>query len=114
MKTKNTTSRKRSTKSETMEARKQIAIMLGTGMPVMQIAKLMNVSRQHVHSHIQRMKKMGMLTVLKKASAVTPRKTSEPTRTESTAWTMNTPFGQIMLRDGASIKITGRKAEITW
>jgi hypothetical protein len=29
-------------------------------------------------------------------------------------WTMQTPFGSVSLADGATIKIVGRTAEITW
>jgi predicted transcriptional regulator len=114
MKTKKVKSvRKRSTRAQVLEIRKQIAIMLGTGMKVGSIAKLMEMTNANVHNHVRKMKEAGMISKPKsqsiKAKAAPTAIVATPAR-----WTMQTPFGSVSLADGATIKIVGRKAEITW
>ena len=111
-KVKTKTPRKRSTKVELSEMRKQIAIMLGTGMRVSAIAKLMGTSPSNISTHIYKMKDAGMIATSKKKSTST--ETRVTTAALPTSWTLQTPFGSVSLTEGASIKIVGRTAEITW
>jgi DNA-binding transcriptional MerR regulator len=106
--------RKRSTRAQVLEIRKQIAIMLGTGMKVSSIAKLMEMTNANVHNHVRKMKDAGMISKpktqsLKAKAAPATNLIATPSR-----WTMQTPFGSVSLADGATIKIVGRTAEITW
>ena len=111
----NQTRRNRSTRAQVEDARRQIAIMVGTGVKAHVIADLLKVSRQTVYSHISKMKKAGLIVEYKETPKVSraPRKRSVTTAS-APAWTMNTPFGSVTLKEGAEIKIKANRAEITW
>ena len=110
--------RKRSTRAQVLETRKQIAIMVGTGIRTGAIAKLMDMSSANVSAHISKMKASGMILSNRKQTVESTPAPAVSAIAEAAAaqkgWTLQTPFGSVSLADGATIKIVGRTAEITW